>query len=81
MAGRPVVPMQFVDARHLTYYGRGSLYGDVITALGLVSAYPGPTSQWGHHGGDLACDPVSCFRYVASSSGTDWPGWWKSLEG
>lgn len=54
MAGRPVVPMQFVDARHVTYYGRGSLYGDVLGELGLVSAYPGETSQWGHHGGDVA---------------------------
>ncbi|MDX7951275.1 ABC transporter substrate-binding protein [Lichenihabitans sp. Uapishka_5] len=54
LQGHPVVPVQFVDDRHLIYYGAGSLYGDVIVALGLRSAYPGATSQWGHRSDDLA---------------------------
>ena len=52
-AGRPLVPLQMLDRRHVTYYGAGSLYGDVLDAIGLRSAYPGATSQWGHRSDDL----------------------------
>lgn len=52
--GRPLVPLQMLDRRHVTYYGAGSLYGDVLQALDLRSAFPGPTSLWGHHSDDVA---------------------------
>ena len=52
--GQALIPMQMLDHRHVTYYGRGSLYGDVLETIGLRSAFPGPTSPWGHHSDDLA---------------------------
>ena len=51
--GQALIPMQMLDRRHVTYYGRGSLYGDVLDTIGLRSAFPGPTSLWGHHSDDL----------------------------
>ena len=45
---RPLLAGQMVDLRHLTIYGQGSLFHDVLVALGLRNAYAGPTSQWGH---------------------------------
>lgn len=44
---RPLVPIQVADRRHLTVYGPGSLFADVLAALGLLSGFPGPTGLWG----------------------------------
>ncbi|MCW6509202.1 iron-siderophore ABC transporter substrate-binding protein [Lichenifustis flavocetrariae] len=47
-APRPLLPLNILDARHFNLYGRGSLYADVLRAVGLVSAFDGPTSSWGN---------------------------------
>ena len=51
--GQALIPMQMLDRRHVTYYGQGSLYGDVLETIGLRSAFAGSTSLWGHHSDDL----------------------------
>jgi ferric hydroxamate transport system substrate-binding protein len=45
---RPVYVVQFIDDRHLLVFGAGSLFGDVITRLGLRNAWTGPTNARGY---------------------------------
>ena len=44
---RAVLPIAFLDERHVRVYGRGSLPADVLARLGLRSAYEGATNPWG----------------------------------
>lgn len=42
-----LLPVTIVDRRHLVLYGRGSLFTDVLLALGLRNDFAEPTSLWG----------------------------------
>lgn len=44
----PVFVVEFVDDRHLLVYGPGSLFGDVMTRLGLRNAWTGPNNARGY---------------------------------
>lgn len=44
---RPLLLVNFVDARHVRVYGGASLYQDVLDRLGLANAWTGPTNDWG----------------------------------
>jgi ferric hydroxamate transport system substrate-binding protein len=44
----PIFVVEFVDDRHLLAYGPGSLFGDVMTRLGLRNAWTGPTNARGY---------------------------------
>lgn len=44
---RPLVVMQFMDARHARVFGEGSLYTTVVERLGLHSSWAKPTNVWG----------------------------------
>lgn len=44
---RPVVVVNFMDARHLRVYGDGSLAADVLARLGLPQGWRGDTNLWG----------------------------------
>ncbi len=46
-SGRALLPFSAVDRRHLTIYGEGSLFVDVLGAMGLKGLWPGETSLWG----------------------------------
>lgn len=43
----PVIPLSAADGRHLTVYGPGSLYHDVLVAMGLSPGAVGTTGLWG----------------------------------
>jgi ferric hydroxamate transport system substrate-binding protein len=47
-AAAPIFVVEFVDDRHLLAYGPGSLFGDVMTRLGLRNAWTGPTNARGY---------------------------------
>lgn len=51
---RPVVVVQFVDARHLRVFGNNSLYNVVLQKIGLTNAWQGQTNAWGVSNIDLA---------------------------
>ena len=44
---RPVVMVSFLDAQHVRVFGRGSLFGDVLTRLGLANGWDRPVNLWG----------------------------------
>ncbi|QDL91193.1 iron-siderophore ABC transporter substrate-binding protein [Paroceanicella profunda] len=46
-ASRPVLPISFADGRHLRVFGKGSLYCDVLAAIGLEGAWRDPVNFWG----------------------------------
>ena len=48
VVGRAVLPLSLLDRRYATIYGAGSLFGDVLAAVGLRNLWTGPTSLWGH---------------------------------
>jgi iron complex transport system substrate-binding protein len=41
---RPLIPINLGDARHFRVFGADSMFGDVLTRLGLVNAWTLPTS-------------------------------------
>lgn len=43
----PVYLLQFFDPLHMGVYGASSLFGDVLTQLGLDNAWQKPTDYWG----------------------------------
>ncbi|MCR9072739.1 MAG: ABC transporter substrate-binding protein [Alphaproteobacteria bacterium] len=43
----PVVPMHFVDSRHVRIYGQNGVIQDTLDRLGLRNGWPGPTNGWG----------------------------------
>jgi iron complex transport system substrate-binding protein len=43
----PLYIVSFVDERHVAVYGDGSLFGGVMTAMGLRNAWHRPTNAWG----------------------------------
>ena len=45
---RPLLLVNFIDARHVRVYGGAGLYQNVLDRLGLVNAWSGPTSYWGY---------------------------------
>ena len=45
--GRALLPVIFLDDRHAAFYGKGSLYADVLEALGLRSEIDVGASAWG----------------------------------
>ncbi|MFC0323053.1 ABC transporter substrate-binding protein [Gallibacterium melopsittaci] len=47
MTARPVLMVQFDDARHLRVYGENSLLGAVAMKLGLQNAWQAPVGIWG----------------------------------
>lgn len=46
-AGRAVLAVNFLDARHVRVYGAGSLFGDVFVETGLVNGWTVPSNFWG----------------------------------
>jgi iron complex transport system substrate-binding protein len=42
--GRPVLPINFGDSRHFRVFGADSMFGEVLTRLGLANAWTQPTS-------------------------------------
>lgn len=44
----PIFVVEFIDDRHLLVYGTGSLFGDVMTRMGLRNAWTGPTNARGY---------------------------------
>ncbi len=47
-ASPPLFVVEFIDDRHVLVYGPGSLFGDVMTRLGLRNAWTGPTNARGY---------------------------------
>lgn len=43
----PVLVVRFVDARNIFVFGKGGLFDDVITKLGLRNGWPAPPSRFG----------------------------------
>ena len=44
---RPILLASFIDPRHLSLYGAGSILHDALERLGLRNAWQGPTGRWG----------------------------------
>ena len=44
---RPLLMVQFMDARHVRVFGDHSLYDAVLDRLGLANAWTGATNSWG----------------------------------
>ncbi len=44
MHGRPVIPINLGDARHFRVFGADSMFGEVLSALGLANAWTEETS-------------------------------------
>lgn len=44
---RPLIALQFMDARHVRVFGGGSLFETVMERLGLHNAWQEPTNAWG----------------------------------
>lgn len=44
---RPLLLMSFLDSRHIRIFGRDSLFGNVLTRLGLGNAWQGEVNGWG----------------------------------
>lgn len=50
LAGRrrqPLLLATFMDPRHVRVYGTASLYGNVLSRLGLANAWPAEVNYWG----------------------------------
>jgi iron complex transport system substrate-binding protein len=45
---RPVLLVNFIDARHVRVYGGSGLYQNVLDRIGLVNAWTGQTNYWGY---------------------------------
>ena len=45
---RPVLLVNFIDARHVRVYGGSGLYQNVLDRLALVNAWTGQTNYWGY---------------------------------
>lgn len=43
----PIVPMHFVDTRHVRIYGPNGILQDTLDRLDLRNGWPGPTNGWG----------------------------------
>ncbi|WP_022729826.1 ABC transporter substrate-binding protein [Fodinicurvata sediminis] len=43
----PLLLLRFMDARHVRVYGKGSLFDDIMTQIGLANAWQGSTNAWG----------------------------------
>jgi ferric hydroxamate transport system substrate-binding protein len=43
----PLLVVSFADSRHARVYGADSLFGNVLTRLGLANAWSRPTNDWG----------------------------------
>ncbi|SDP62405.1 iron complex transport system substrate-binding protein [Rhodoferax sp. OV413] len=46
--GRPVYVATVLDGRRMLVFGRGSLFQSVLDRYGVVNAWDGPTSRFGH---------------------------------
>lgn len=44
---RPLMIVQFMDARHVRIFGANSLFDNVMSRLGLINAWQEPTNAWG----------------------------------
>lgn len=44
---RPLVPLHFVDSRHVRIYGPNGIIQDTLDRLELRNGWPGPTNGWG----------------------------------
>jgi len=47
-SARPVLLVNFIDARHVRVYGGNGLYQNVLDRIGLVNAWKGQTNYWGY---------------------------------
>jgi iron complex transport system substrate-binding protein len=47
-ARRPLLLVNFIDARHVRVYGGAGLYQNVLDRLGLTNAWTGATTYWGY---------------------------------
>jgi iron complex transport system substrate-binding protein len=45
---RPVLLVNFIDARHVRVYGGAGLYQNVLDRIGLANAWTGETNYWGY---------------------------------
>lgn len=48
LAPRPVLLVNFIDARHVRVYGGAGLYQNVLDRIGVVNAWTGETNYWGY---------------------------------
>ncbi len=67
LAGQPLLVVNFLDARHVRVYGKGSLFGDVIERTGLVNGWTKPSNYWGFSTvgiEELAQSPASTLVYL-----------------
>nr|WP_183189798.1 iron-siderophore ABC transporter substrate-binding protein [Ancylobacter tetraedralis] len=67
LAGRPVLAVNFLDARHVRVYGAWSLFGDVLERVGLVNGWTQPSNYWGFSTVGieaLAASPASRLVYL-----------------
>ncbi|SHM21246.1 iron-siderophore ABC transporter substrate-binding protein [Vreelandella subglaciescola] len=46
-ATRPLLMVQFIDARHVRVFGKNGLYQAVLKQLGIANAWQQPTNAWG----------------------------------
>lgn len=46
-ATRPLLMVQFIDARHVRVFGKNGLYQAVLDQLGIANAWQQPTNAWG----------------------------------
>lgn len=44
---RPALVIRFVDARNVFVFGRGGLFDEVLTRMGMTNGWPAPPNQWG----------------------------------
>lgn len=44
---RPLLMVQFIDARHVRVFGKNGLYQAVLDQLGIANAWQQPTNAWG----------------------------------
>lgn len=47
LAQQPILLFSFLDTRHVLVFGKGSLFQEVMTDLGLTNAWSGESSFWG----------------------------------
>lgn len=67
VAERPLLIVQFLDARHVRVYGAGSLFGDVMERCGLTNGWTRPSNYWGFTTVGieaLAASPASSLVYL-----------------
>nr|WP_245404609.1 iron-siderophore ABC transporter substrate-binding protein [Ancylobacter gelatini] len=67
LTGHSLLIVQFLDARHVRVFGRGSLFGDVLDRCGLRNGWTRPSNYWGFSTvgiEELSQSPTSSLVYL-----------------